>query len=141
MQGNNSNAVIAFSAPDSCRVKTDMVEAILIGKVTYFNLNGKWTKMDIDLTSLISSFRDPKLIESGISNLKYIGVEHVNGFTADAYNYTISTTLNGQKLSAKDIVWISRVDHLPLNMEVNVEKLSENTVSTITYEYAGNISI
>ena len=140
-KGKTTSTIVEFVSPDRYRVKTDTVEAILIGKETYINLNGKWSKMDIDLTSIISSFRDPKLIESGISNVKYVGAEQVNGISADVYTFTGSTDFNGQKLSAEARIWISRAGNLPVKMEVSGEVEGEKSFTTITYDYASNISI
>jgi hypothetical protein len=140
-KGVTTNAVVEFVSPDRYHVKTDTVEAILIGNVTYLNLNGNWSKMDIDLSGMVSSFRDTNLIESGISNVKYAGAEQVNGISTDAYTFTGSTNFNGQNLSAEIKAWISRADNLPVKIEVSGEVGGEKTFSTITYDYATKVSI
>ncbi len=140
-QGKITSIIIEFIAPDRYWVKTDSMEAILIGKETYLNINGKWSKMGVDITSNISSFRDPKLIETGISNVKYIGTEQLNGISASIYTYTSSAELNGQKMVAEAKIWISQADNLPVKMEVAGEVNGEKTFSTVTYDYTSKVSI
>jgi hypothetical protein len=140
-QGKTSSIIVEYMSPDRYRVKNDSMEAILIGKETYINLSGKWSKMGTDLSSMISSFRDPKLIETGISNVKYIGVEQVNGISASVYTYTSSADFNGQKMTADAKVWVSQVNNLPAKMEVSGDVAGEKTFSTITYDYTSKVSI
>jgi hypothetical protein len=140
-QGKTSSIIVEYLSPDRYRVKNDSMEAILIGKETYINLSGKWSKMGTDLSSMIGSFRDPKLIETGISNVKYIGVEQVNGISASVYTYTSSADFNGQKIAADGKVWVSQANNLPAKIEVTGEVAGEKTFSTITYDYASKVSI
>jgi type II secretory pathway component PulJ len=140
-QGKTNSIIVEYMSPDRYRVKNDSMEAILIGKETYINLSGKWSKMGTDLSSVISSFRDQKLIETGLSNVKYFGSEQVNGISASVYTYTNSVDLNGQKMTADAKVWVSQANNLPVKMEVTGEVSGEKTLSTITYDYASKVSI
>jgi hypothetical protein len=140
-QGKTINTIVEFVSPDRYRVKNDSMEAVLIGKVTYLKLNGNWSKMGVDLSGMISSFRDPKIIEKGISNVKYLGSEQVNGIYASVYTYTSSADINGQIMAADAKIWISQSDDLPVKMEVTGEVSGEKTFSTITYDYASKVSI
>jgi hypothetical protein len=140
-QGKTNSIIVEYMSPDRYRVKNDSMEAILIGKETYINLSGKWSKMGVDLSSMIGSFRDPKLIETGLSNVKYIGVEQVNGISASVYTYTSSADFNGQKIAADGKVWVSQTNNLPAKMEVVGEVSGEKTFSTITYDYSSKVSI
>ena len=140
-QGKTNSIIVEYLSPDRYRVKNDSMEAILIGKVTYLNINGRWSKMGVDLSGMISSFRDPKLIETGISNVKFFGSEQVNGISASVYTYTSSADLNGQKMTADAKVWVSQTNNLPVKMEVTGDVSGEKTFSTITYDYVSKVSI
>lgn len=139
--GKTSTTTVEYSAPDRYHVKNDTVEAILIAKTTYIKLSGVWSKMNIDLTSMINSFRNPQLLQTGLTNIMYAGSESLNGTATDVYTFTSSADFNGSKLSANSKIWISRLDSLPAKMEVSAQVNSTSTLSTITYEYPTSISI
>jgi hypothetical protein len=140
-QGKSTTSLIEYLAPDRYHMKNSVVEAILIGKTTYVSLAGKWMKLNMDMTSLINSFRNPALLEAGISNAAYIGTDQVNGAAADVYSYTSTANFNGSKLSANVKVWITRQDNLPAKMEVTGQVGGVNTLSTIKYDYSSKVTI
>jgi hypothetical protein len=140
-QGISTTTLIEYLAPDRYHMKNSIVEAILIGKTTYVSLAGNWKKLNVDMTGLINTFRNPGLLESGISNVAYSGTDQVNGSSADVYTYTGTTNINGNALLVNIKVWITRQDNLPAKMEVTGQVGGITTMSTIVYNYTSKVTI
>ena len=127
---------VEYSAPDRYRVKYlggtgAGMEMVWIGKESYMNLNGKWTKMP-DTNSSIPTLRD-SFTEDGLKTLtdvKFEGEDTVDGKPALAYSYKNVTPVGNYPFTSK--IWIGYDTGVP--MKVYVE-YTNGTLKNMTVNY------
>jgi outer membrane lipoprotein-sorting protein len=121
-----------FVAPDRLRWIADEQEMIVTGSVGYMRQRGVWTKAPIDVATLISSIREPKVIEeiSRSADVKLLGNDVVDGTPVQVYQYTLRNAPAGSEAVSKS--WVRASDGLPLKVETegNVQGVRSKTVVT-----------
>jgi hypothetical protein len=115
-------------------------EYIIIGSATYANMNGHWSLLQIDLSSLLSIFID-RLDPDAISDVRLVGSDDVNGTPALAYTYTYTNTINGALITNQDGIWVGVDNGLPLKQVVDGEVSGTAYHSEQVIEYDSGITI
>lgn len=127
---------VEYLAPDRYHVKYlggtgAGMEMIWIGKDSYMNSNGKWTKMSTANAS-IPTLRD-SFTKEGLKTLddvKFEGKDSVDGKPALAYSYKNVTPVGNYPFTSK--IWIAEETGVP--MKVYVE-YSNGTLKNMTVNY------
>lgn len=128
---------VEYAAPDRFHIKYlgagtgSGMEMIYIGKDSYMNANGKWTKMPSSNTS-IPTLRD-SFTEEGLKTLtdvKYEGEDSVDGESALAYSYKNVTPAGNYPFTSK--IWISEETGLPKKIYV---EYTNGTLKNMTVTY------
>lgn len=135
--------IMEYVAPDRYRLKDGKtMDAIVIGKDFYMNINGKWQKAPGgDMDGKMPTMRD-MLTEEGLKSMKdveYVGEETVDGKTARVYRYKSDKIKDMPSFNAK--IWIGKDDELPLKIEIDEGEKNEVKKIVMTYEYDSNIKI
>jgi hypothetical protein len=142
--GENSTRVVEFVAPDRFHMTSDIDEIIIVGPSTYRRTkNGQWQKFPLDAGSMVSTFRDPKMIDelAKSTEMKFLGSEVLDGTPTFVYQYTM-TNAYGSGMTTQSKTWIGAADSLPRKSEVEAEINKEKSKTTITYyDYNTNIQI
>ena len=110
MEGKGETEIksqVAYSAPDRFHVKYlggtgGGMEMIFIGKASYMNMNGKWTKMpasDASLPNLRDSFTEEGL--KTLSDVTFEGEDSVDGKPALVYGYKNVTPAGDYPFTSK----------------------------------------
>lgn len=125
--------VAEFVAPDRLRWVAEGQEMIVIGSVGYMRQGAIWTKAPIDVTSLISTIRDPKVIEeiSKSADVKLLGSDVIDGTPVNIYQYTLKDAPAGNEAVTKS--WVRVSDGLPLKVETEGNVQGERSKSVITF--------
>jgi hypothetical protein len=143
-EGTNSTRVIEYVAPDRFRMTGDNQEMIITGSNTYMKLpNGRWQKMPMDANKMISSFRDPKLVDElrKSTDAKFLGVDTIDGTPVRVYQYTVKNAF-GTNLTSVSKAWVAASDNLPRKMEVEGNVGGKPSKTLITYyDYNADIKI
>ena len=113
---------VAYVAPDRYHVKYTGgtgagMELIWIGKDSYMNANGKWTKMPGPGSS-IPTLRD-SFTEEGLKTLtdvKYEGEDKVDGKAALVYSYKNVTPAGAYPFTSK--IWVDESTGVPIKIFV-----------------------
>jgi hypothetical protein len=135
--------VMEYVAPDRYRLKDGKtMDAIVIGKDFYMNINGKWQKAPGgDADGKMPTMRD-MFTEEGLKSMKdveYVGEETVGGKTARVYRYKSANIKDMPAFDAK--IWIGKDSELPLQIQIDEGENKEVEKVLITYDYDPNIKI
>ncbi len=133
--GNNFTTTVEYVAPDRFRMTTPMNETIIVGSDTYVkNPNSQWQKLPINANQMISSFRDPKIVEELRNNtsVKFLGTDSLDGMPVKIYQYTVKNAF-GTNMESTSKAWISASDSLPRKMEVEANVNGKPSKMLITY--------
>ena len=143
-EGQGMTMTVEYAAPDRFRMITPMSETIIVGSDTYIkNPNSPWQKVPIDANQMISSFRDPKLVEELRNNtsVKFLGTDSIDGLPVKIYEYTVKNAF-GTNMASTSKAWISASDNLPRKMEVEASVNGKPSTMLITYyDYNTDIKI
>ena len=127
---------VEYAAPDRYHVKYvggtgAGMELIWIGKQSYMNTNGKWTKMPGSNTSM-PTLRD-SFTEEGLKTLtdvKFEGEDTVDGKPALAYSYKNVTPVGNYPFTSK--IWIAKNTGVPMKIYV---EYTNGTLKNMTVNY------
>lgn len=150
--GTTSKLIVEYAAPDRYRLVTDTQsggksfgrEIIIIGKDTYMKASGgQWMKSPVDMGSMISSFRDPKVLDELTkgAEIKFVGPDMLDGKPMLVYTYTLNNPA-GVNLKSVAKSWIAVSDGLPRKTETDGEfgGIKSKTIATMS-DYNGDIKI
>ncbi|HMM79588.1 MAG TPA: hypothetical protein PKC65_06155 [Pyrinomonadaceae bacterium] len=134
------NMTLEYQAPDRYHMKSDpihgvQIETIMIGSDTYASFGGKWTKMPGSAASQIPAMRQ-MFTEEGmkrLSDVKYEGVDTVNGKPADKYSYEDPGKPESSVAAYTSTIWVNKATGLPMKVEVGY-KGGKLKSATITYD-------
>lgn len=135
-----SSTEVKFVAPDRFHVVTgNGMETIIIAKVMYMKLGGRWQKMSENLDSIPDMRK--AFDEEGrkwFSDVKFVGEDIAGGKPALVYQYHNKGPGGVGENDSK--VWIARTDGLPVKIEATYK--SGNLKSMlIEYKYDQAITI
>lgn len=127
---------VQYAAPDRYHVKYlggagAEMEMIWIGKDSYMNMNGKWSKMPASNAS-IPTLRD-SFTEEGLKTLtdvKFEGEDKVDGKPALAYSYKNVTPVGNYPFTSK--IWIGHDTGVPMKIYV---EYTNGTLKNMTVNY------
>ena len=139
MEGTGQTEIkskVEYAAPDRYHVKYvggtgAGMELIWIGKESYMNTNGKWTKMPASNTSM-PTLRD-SFTEEGLKTLtdvKFEGEDTVDGKPALAYSYKNVTPVGNYPFTSK--IWIAKNTGVPMKIYV---EYTNGTLKNMTVNY------
>jgi hypothetical protein len=139
MEGTGQTAIksqVAYAAPDRYHVKYlggtgAGMEMIWIGKDSYMNMNGKWSKMPASNAS-VPNLRD-SFTEEGLKTLtdvKFEGEDKVDGKPALAYSYKNVTPVGNYPFTSK--MWIGQDTGVPMKIYV---EYTNGTLKNMTVNY------
>ncbi|MCA1629896.1 MAG: hypothetical protein LC774_06090 [Acidobacteria bacterium] len=121
--GTTSATVIEYVAPDRYHMVTrsqaggrdTALEYVIVGKDSFMKMNaGAWTRFPVDMSKMISSFRDPKFIEelTKASDIKFVGADTLGGAPMLVYEYTINNAM-GMNMKTHAKSWVAVADGMP----------------------------
>jgi hypothetical protein len=147
-----STMLIEYAAPDRYHLSTQAqtggrqfsMEYIIIGKDTYMKMNnGAWTKSPVDMSAMISAFRDPKVLDelTKDADVKFVGADTLGGAPMLVYEYTVNN-FAGMKFKSDAKTWVAVADGLPRKTESAGEASGIKSKSVITFsDYNADIKI
>ncbi|HKP87143.1 MAG TPA: hypothetical protein VJZ26_13655 [Blastocatellia bacterium] len=142
--GRNTTQVIEYVNPDRIRMTGGPVEVIVVGSNTYTKLpTGQWQKTPMDVNQMLSSFRDPKIIDElrNSTNVQLVGTDTVDGMPMKVYQYT-TTNAFGTNITTTSKAWIAASDNLPRKIESEGQINGKPSKSLVTYyDYNADIKI
>ena len=142
--GKNMTMTIEYVAPDRFHMTAPMNETIIVGSDTFVKLpTGQWQKVPINANEMISSFRDPKMIEElrNSTDVKFLGTDSLDGVPVKIYQYTVKNAF-GTNMTSTSKAWIATNDNLPRRMEVEADVNGKPSKTLITYyDYNADIKI
>ena len=143
-EGNNFTTTVEYVAPDRFHMTSPMNETIIVGSDTYVKpQTGQWQKVPINANQMISSFRDPKMVEElrNSTDVKFLGSDSLDGVPVKIYQYTVKNAF-GTNMTSTSKAWIAASDNLPRKMEVEADVNGKPSKLLITYyDYNTDIKI
>ncbi len=127
---------VEYAAPDRYHVKYlggtgAGMELTWIGKDSYMNTNGKWTKMpgsNASIPTLRDSFTEEGL--KTLNDVKFDGEDTVDGKPALAYSYKNVTPVGNHPFTSK--IWIGQDTGVPMKIYV---EYTNGTLKNMTVNY------
>jgi hypothetical protein len=127
---------VEYAAPDRFHVKYlggtgAGLEMIWIGKDSYMNANGKWTKMpgsNASIPTLRDSFTEEGL--KTLTDVTFEGEDSVDGKPALAYGYKNVTPVGSYPFTSK--IWVSQDTGVPMKIYV---EYTNGTLKNMTVNY------
>jgi hypothetical protein len=150
--GSMNNVVVEYVAPDRYHMVTrsraggrdTALEYVIVGKDTFMKMNGgAWRKFPMDMSQLISSFRNPKFIEelTKTSDVKFVGADTLGGAPMLVYDYTMNNPM-GVNMKTHAKTWVAVSDGLPRKSESEGEFSGVKTKTEMTVsDYNSDIKI
>ncbi|MFL6227229.1 MAG: hypothetical protein ACJ741_00455 [Pyrinomonadaceae bacterium] len=150
--GATNTVLVEYAAPDRYHMSTHApaggrdtsLEYIIVGKDTFVRMNGgEWKKLPLDMSQMITAFRDPKLIDevAKASDMKFVGTDTLNGAPMLVYEYTLDNAL-GMKMKSHAKTWVAAADGLPRKSESDGEFNGVKTKTSMTVsDYNTDIKI
>ena len=141
--------VMEFMAPDSYHMVMPNQELIILKDATYMKQGNQWVKSPISMGQIISGVLNEQNIEQFVKNmdvqqLKFDGLDTVNGKPTWVYQYTTSVTLGNQTLKSQAKSWMGITDKLVYKMVTVSDSLvnpGSKSTTTILYTYDPTIKI
>lgn len=135
---------VQYAAPDRYHVRYTGgtgagMEMIWIGKDSYMNMNGKWSKMPTANAS-IPNLRD-SFTEEGLKTLgdvKFDGEETVDGKAALAYSYKNVTPVGNYPFTSK--IWVGKDTGVPMKIYVEYTNGMLKNM-TVNYDTESKVTI
>ena len=129
--GSTNTIVVEYVTPDRYHMTTHMqtgghdstLEYIVVGKDTFAKMNGgAWTRFPIDMSKMITAFRDPKVIEqmAKTSDVKFVGADTLDGAPMLVYEYTMANPA-GMNMKSHTKTWVAVSDGMPRKSESESE--------------------
>ena len=147
MEGKGDTEIksqVAYLAPDRFHVKYlggtgGGMEMIWIGKDSYMNMNGKWTKMpasDTSLPNLRDSFTEEGL--KTLTDVTFEGEDSVDGKQALVYGYKNVTPQGNFPFTSK--IWVSQDTGAPMKIFVEYTNGALKNM-TVKYDTESKVTI
>jgi hypothetical protein len=125
--GATNTLLIEYAAPDRYHMQTHAqangrdttLEYIIVGKDTFMRMNyGEWRRFPVDMSQMITAFRDPKLIDelAKKSDVKFVGTDTLDGAPMLVYEYTMDNAM-GMNIKSHTKTWVAVADGLPRRSE------------------------
>ncbi|MCU0510015.1 MAG: hypothetical protein MUC34_16855 [Anaerolineae bacterium] len=142
-----TTTVLEIRPPDSFRLVTADAEFIVVPDGTFIKESGgEWQKSPMSMSGMMSQILSEQSMEQLIKDtqpddLKFAGVDMIDGKPMWVYTYTDQEDVGGQLVDTASKTWIGALDKLPYRVEATSKSGEETSTSTITYEYDAGIEI
>ena len=142
--GATTTITVAFVAPDRFSIAgLGGQDFIIIGTSTWQRgPNTGWQKSPIDMSGIVNSSRDPKVIDEMAksivtSEVQQLADETLVGRPMHVYQYNTAFTSGDKTIHGTSKIWIGADDGLPYRQESDQDSLLEpgRTHRIITYDY------
>jgi hypothetical protein len=150
--GSTNTLLVEYAAPDRYHMVTrsqaggrdTSLEYVVVGKDTFMKMNaGAWQRFPVDMSKMISAFRDPKFIEelTKTADVKFVGADTVGGSPMLVYEYTMNNAM-GMNIKSHAKTWVAVADGLPRKSESESEFSGVKTKTEMTMsDYNSDIKI
>jgi hypothetical protein len=147
-EGQPYTVTMEFVSPDRYHMTSQAGEYIIVGHDSYLKAPGRgWMKSPVDVSGMMTQFRDPKFSEelnkaSGGGDVKLVGPDVLDGTPTLVYEYTTEREIMGSKTRSQGKTWVGASDGLPRKMEVNSVVNGKPSKGVIIYsDYGSDIKI
>jgi hypothetical protein len=150
--GSANTLMVEYVAPDRYHMSTHSqaggrdtsLEYIIVGKDTFMRMNGgEWRRFPVDMSKMISAFRDPKFIDeiTKSADIKFVGADTLDGAPMLVYEYTLDNAA-GMNIKTHAKTWVAVSDGLPRKSESEGEFSGvKTTTEMIISDYNSDIKI
>jgi len=119
------------------------MEFIIVGTKTYQKTGNTWSLFPVDVGTLTQSLLSGLTEETqkGITDVKFVGTEAVNGKPARVYTFASSVTVAGQQVNSTIKMWVDVASGLPVKDEIQGEYAGIKSKTAQQIEYDKSIKI
>lgn len=142
-KGKESRIEARYESMRRVHMKTPDIEFIMIPEGTWMKMNGQgWMKPPFDISGMVQSSL-PKTIEearAGISNIKDLGNQTIDGKTLRAISFDQNTAVMGKKVSSTPTVFLDSTGRI-VRSESSEGSGKKQSVSYQTIRYDDSVSV
>lgn len=145
--GKESTTILEVMPPDSFRLVAEGTEFIIVPDGTFLReAGGEWQKSPMSMSGMMSQILSQQSVEELIKesqpdDIKFAGVDMIDGKPMWIYTYTGQEDVGGTMVDTASKTWIGALDRLPYRVEATSKSGDTTSNSTITYEYDDSIAI
>jgi hypothetical protein len=139
--------VVEFVPPDRYRVVVNTaagsIEMVIIGKKAYQKVGDRWIESPMDVGSMIEQLSSTATEEAikGMSDVKLVGPETLDGVPTLAYTYTSKVKIGDVETTSASKLWVGVADGLPRKQVVEGETMGVKSITTLLFEFDQTIRI
>jgi outer membrane lipoprotein-sorting protein len=133
--------------PDRYHMRMDtggtQMEYVILPAGTWMNQGGSWMKLPMDMSKMVASMTPEAMKKTyeGMSNVRELGTETVDGTEARVYAYDSSITMMGFTSNSSVKLWIDADTGLPLKQEIDGEAMGTKSTTVQTYRFDESFEI
>lgn len=145
--GKESTTILEVRPPDSFRLVAEGTEFIIVPDGTFLReAGGEWQKSPMSMSGMMSQILSQQSVEELIKesqpdDIKFAGVDMIDGKPMWIYTYTGQEDVGGTMVDTTSKTWIGALDKLPYRVEASSKTGDTTSNSTISYEYDDSITI
>lgn len=113
------------------------MEYVILPAGTWMNQGGSWMKLPMDMSKMVASMTPEAMKKTyeGMSNVRELGTDTVDGADAKVYAYDSKVTMMGFTSQSAVKLWIDADSGLPLKQEIDGEAMGTRSSTVQTYDF------
>lgn len=119
------------------------MEYIILPGASWMKQGGTWMKLPMDMSRMVASLTPEAMKKTydGMSNVRELDGERVDGAEARVYAYDSTVTMMGVTSRSAVKIWIDTDSGLPLKQEIVGEAMGTTSTTEQTYDFDADFEI
>ncbi len=119
------------------------MEVIILPGTTYMKNDGQWTKLPISMDAMTKAW-SPDLMKqqyAATTNVKFEGLQDLNGKKVKVYSYDVSGKIMGIKTESHSTTYLDVLTNLPVRVVTDGTAMKQSSHTVIDYTFDPSIRI
>lgn len=143
-KGRVTHSEMRVNWPNKFHMKSTESEFIIIGDHTWMKpKDGGWMKFPMSMKKVIDQFT-PEVMKAsmdGMTNVRYVGDEDVNGIACKVYSYDFDVKVMGFRSQGSSTIYSNSDSGYPVRVVTDGEAMGQRSNTVVDYTYDPNIRV
>ncbi|MBK7042430.1 MAG: hypothetical protein IPH50_01135 [Rhodanobacteraceae bacterium] len=143
-KGRVTHSEMRVNWPNKFHMKSTESEFIIIGDHTWMKpKDGGWMKFPMSMKKVIDQFT-PEVMKAsmdGMTNVRYVGDEDVNGIACKVYSYDFDVKVMGFRSQGSSTIYSNSDSGYPVRVITDGEAMGQRSNTVVDYTYDPNIRV
>ena len=143
-KGRVTRSDMRVNWPNRFHMKSAESEFIIIGDNTWMKPEGQgWMKFPMSMKKVIDQYT-PEVMKAsmdGMTNVRFVGDEEVNGVACKVYGYDFDVKVMGFRSQGTSTVYLNADTGYPVRVESDGEAMGSRSKTVVDYTYDPNIRV